>query len=1371
MDKRKGIILAVIIFLLIGLGTFVFANPSEDSLKGNDNSTDKSNDTKEEDLDNENTNDGLEEEGEEEENKPNTNGTTNVVIGGTDDSTGSNENDSVDDEEQNNGDDLTGDEDEDTPSKPSLPEVDKTAPIVVINDKEYQGLDNSAGYLSTEVVLTLAEEDLIVTIIKDGEKVEFIDGMSLSVDGNYTLSVKDEAGNETVVEFSIDKTKPVYTALGLLNLTHYNEKSDITVANIGDKIRIFVQFDEELAVNPQVAFGDGTAVKLNLTSSEAFDKYTYYVDVILTEEMNLKDGNISFKVFGYADAAKNTGDDLTDSDIKTNDNIPYESVRLDTTDPIVKLYADNGAELKDGIFTVKTVKVVVEGEESYTAKLLKNGSEIEFVENKFYDNGNYELTVTDAAGNETPITFNVDKVKPAFYINGKKQDNSKDLGYFNKDDGELTIKLVESNLKEAYVTKDGSKLDIDLTKDFKLSEDGKYVLYAIDKAGTKTEVTFEIDTISPERGYSTLGFEYTDSKDKEYVENNRNKYYYVKENDSFLYKIAFNEQIQNGLIATISGKEIQLSYLDYSKDLGYVYGAEYVVPSDLEENSQLEIIVSNIKDLAGNEYENKTIVDVPTSNGRVAVYDNQKPEINVYKWPKKDNPNALEINSTFNYCVVAEASDINGLSSFTIDGNEYIPGENAHICDDGKHEFKAVDKAGNVNTFEFNIDRTYGAVTINNKDVYNTHDLESTYYYSKITSVSFSETGTVRLTKDGTEVYYGSTEEFNYEFIDGAYKFELFDKGGNPTAFMFEVDSAEPTATIEYSVEKLTNQAVIATLKPSEEVTIINNDGNDTYTFNENGTFVFEFEDKAGNKGTATASVDWIDKVAKGVEFSNNGGNSYANRYDVEVTVLEENIDKVYYVFTTVQTEDKVIKNIFNQNKATLVNNIQDNKFLATLDSGNNNFYLWVKVVDKAGNVSYTRTKNKFKIDTVLDITLFKVNSNNIVNPSKAKEGDWVGVYLQVSEQLTKTPTFIINGEPVQASMSKWENIYAYQAGITVTKDMNGKLDFSITNIEDKAGNTTSLSSEDCDYSVVIDNTNPEITKTLETDLYIPVGMNFKAKDLLTKMIAEDNVDGNITEKISVHSIKDYNNTDDLYSEIDTSVERTYLVHYIVKDEMGNKDTDAYRVHVVSQEDYANVVVDNINNANRLTVNILSPVTINGTDLNIPANKVINGNGNLNISGMVNINNNNITLNNVNVTNSNAASVTINNNVKNIVINGGEYITENVNIQGEGTIRGLGNNTVKISNASLKGGIHLFDYVGSNADLSDNNITLDYVGNEPLSGIVITVNGENRYNAQVIYKGNSFYIQNQPNSFYVAIQRTDWTDIEVVDINGIYITY
>ncbi len=71
-----------------------------------------------------------------------------------------------------------------------------------------------------------------------------------------------------------------------------------------------------------------------------------------------------------------------------------------------------------------------------------------------------------------------------------------------------------------------------------------------------------------------------------------------------------------------------------------------------------------------------------------------------------------------------------------------------------------------------------------------------------------------------------------------------------------------PTAEIKYDIEKLTNSNVTATLvNPSTDITITNNSGKDTYVFTENDEFTFEFEDKYGNKGTATATVNWIDKT------------------------------------------------------------------------------------------------------------------------------------------------------------------------------------------------------------------------------------------------------------------------------------------------------------------------------------------------------------------------------------------------------------------------------------------------------------------------------------------------------------------------------
>ena len=45
-------------------------------------------------------------------------------------------------------------------------------------------------------------------------------------------------------------------------------------------------------------------------------------------------------------------------------------------------------------------------------------------------------------------------------------------------------------------------------------------------------------------------------------------------------------------------------------------------------------------------------------------------------------------------------------------------------------------------------------------------------------------------------------------------------------------------------------------------VTITNNGGSANYTFTENGSFTFEFEDAYGNTGNTTAIVNWIDKSA-----------------------------------------------------------------------------------------------------------------------------------------------------------------------------------------------------------------------------------------------------------------------------------------------------------------------------------------------------------------------------------------------------------------------------------------------------------------------------------------------------------------------------
>ncbi|MBU3198423.1 Ig-like domain-containing protein [Clostridium estertheticum] len=91
---------------------------------------------------------------------------------------------------------------------------------------------------------------------------------------------------------------------------------------------------------------------------------------------------------------------------------------------------------------------------------------------------------------------------------------------------------------------------------------------------------------------------------------------------------------------------------------------------------------------------------------------------------------------------------------------------------------------------------------------------------------------------------------------------DLFANVSNESASVnITIDTIAPTATITYSVSKSGNGDVLATLNPSEAITITNDDGLQTHNFTDNGTYTFEFIDKAGNIGSAIATVNNIVKT------------------------------------------------------------------------------------------------------------------------------------------------------------------------------------------------------------------------------------------------------------------------------------------------------------------------------------------------------------------------------------------------------------------------------------------------------------------------------------------------------------------------------
>ncbi len=185
----------------------------------------------------------------------------------------------------------------------------------------------------------------------------------------------------------------------------------------------------------------------------------------------------------------------------------------------------------------------------------------------------------------------------------------------------------------------------------------------------------------------------------------------------------------------------------------------------------------------------------------------------------------------------------------------------------------------------------------------------------------------IRITNnDGSDTYvFTENGNFTFEFVNE-------DTGaiGEAIAKVNWIDKTSPTASIVYSTTLPTNKEVSATLIPDEEVTVLNNgDYNSdnpnadplTYYFLDNGEFTFEFVDKAGNHGTATANVSWIDK--------------------------EKPRGSISYSTTELTNQDVVVEIVFNKENVTVLNN---NGSTSYTFSENGEFTF--EYVDEAGNTS-----------------------------------------------------------------------------------------------------------------------------------------------------------------------------------------------------------------------------------------------------------------------------------------------------------------------------------------------------------------------------------------------------------------------------------
>ena len=380
MDKKKIALIVVVLFLLIGLGSFVFANPDQDNnLEGPGVSEDGGSGdgevidgteptaTPEEENDDSATEtdpittygNGGNGTGTGAGNNGTTGGVGNTDMSQYDDArriieelenrvnsmqNKDDSNDAVDyrtdtdiiDMVNNLPDGTVKDELKDRLDAINKVLDDTTAPVIT-------GINNNDVTKENVTINVTDDNDVTITATLDGEKIEFT--TPLTEEGHYVVTVTDKNFNTTTVEFTIDKTPIALDWLYVLN----NSGTDYKVIGDGQKLYVELVFSEEFTSTPMIQIGNAEAVEMSCHwTNWQTEKQYFKCDATITIDgstMGLENGKeVPVKITNVLDAAGN-------ETVLTNENITetkkYGHVIYDNQAPEMEVLRLTNVSRKD----------------------------------------------------------------------------------------------------------------------------------------------------------------------------------------------------------------------------------------------------------------------------------------------------------------------------------------------------------------------------------------------------------------------------------------------------------------------------------------------------------------------------------------------------------------------------------------------------------------------------------------------------------------------------------------------------------------------------------------------------------------------------------------------------------------------------------------------------------------------------------------------------------------------------------------------------------------------------------------------------------------------------------------------------------------
>ncbi len=773
--------------------------------------------------------------------------------------------------------------------------------------------------------------DNTIANLEDGEIPFTITNIYDKAGNTITLDNDNVTETKEYGQLTYDSTAPVIKSLGITDVNEFTDEVGKLYAKYGDTVRVLVRFDEKLGTEPTVKLG---GKKFTATYRKDSPKYSYYADIKLTEDMNLKDGILPFEVYGYADEIGNVGVNLTEKDVN---NTTYPSVTIDNTIPELNFH--------NGFITSGYTVEVTDDNFAYMTVQYYDGREMQTIESNTFtldkegDNTRYNIKAYDKAGNVSEYRdIYLDNATPV--ISRTTENAGEDVSIENNGIyQEVALNISDGSLKKVSLVKeDGSEEELATYKDNytnkkitfekKYTEEGTYTIKAVDRNKNESTITFTIDKTPASRVYSTLDF---DKSGKQYYENDGEKVYYVKNGDSFTFRMQFSEALKTAPTVKVGGMVVPMTLNEkfLNNEGKYIYEGTVNITQEAKLiQGRLEIVLSNVIDLAGNESTDEVVLNqTPTSNGRVVVYDVPSPGptilgitgffnenkdahyitygkkvrvLTYYKEKLSVNPVVKIGNKEFETYYTEDSSDLkNGVYAYYAD----IAITEDLGLNEGEILFTVYghkDLAGNEGRAYTNKDITYNE----NQEYKNRYDkvildntkpsisgFDDNFYNNKTEIVYIGDKNLYEVKINGTK-YNHDGKYFEKKLIqEGTYTVVATDKAGNTATKTVTIDKTAPKVEVTKSNnDKSTNKDVVVTITSDEEIVV--EDGwkkisATTYTkeYSKDGKYSVLVKDKASNETTINFEVKRIDKVAPTAVITKSNNDKSTNK-DVVVTLI-----------------------------------------------------------------------------------------------------------------------------------------------------------------------------------------------------------------------------------------------------------------------------------------------------------------------------------------------------------------------------------------------------------------------------------------------------------------------------------------------------